>query len=118
MNASDKHLYNIGAVARLTQIHPETIRVWERRYGLVLPKRTETGRRMYDEKDIERLLLVKQLTALGHTVSGLSPLSNKELRERLTASQPPEITTRSQVLTPWRVLFIDEPLKKIGRAHV
>jgi DNA-binding transcriptional MerR regulator len=94
MNASNKYQYNIGAVARLTQIHPETIRVWERRYQLVVPERSDTGRRMYSNEDIGRLLLVKQLTELGNAVSGLANLSNEELRNRLTTSQSKEINTQ------------------------
>lgn len=35
--------YPIGVVSRLTKIHAETLRVWERRYGLVRPQRTERG---------------------------------------------------------------------------
>lgn len=111
MDASEKHQYNIGAVARLTQIHPETLRVWERRYELVVPKRTDTGRRMYDDKDIEKLLLVKQLTELGHAVSGLSNLTNEELRARLTASHTREVNTPPTALAPRRVFFADEALK-------
>ncbi len=91
MNAPNQHQYNIGAVARLTQIHPETIRVWERRYELVVPKRSDSGRRIYSDDDIERLLLVKQLTELGNAVSGLAKLSNQELRGRLTATESREL---------------------------
>jgi hypothetical protein len=116
MNASNKYQYNIGAVARLTQIHPETIRVWERRYQLVVPERSDTGRRMYSDEDIGRLLLVKQLIELGNAVSGLANLSNEELRNRLTTSQSKEINTQPHTNPPCRVLFIDEPLKiRLGR---
>ena len=116
MNAPNHHQYNIGAVARLTQIHPETIRVWERRYELVVPKRSDSGRRIYSDDDIERLLLVKQLTELGNAVSGVAKLSNQELRGRLTATESRELKHQARPGSPCRVLFMDEPLKiRLGR---
>ena len=86
MELINKHQYAIGVVARRTQTHPETIRVWERRYELIVPGRSETGRRLYSENDIAKLTLVKRLTELGHSVSSLAKLSNDELRDRLNAS--------------------------------
>jgi DNA-binding transcriptional MerR regulator len=47
--------YTIGVVARRTNIHPETLRVWERRYQMVVPQRNLTGRRLYSEDDILKL---------------------------------------------------------------
>jgi len=49
MEADHKHQFSIGVVARRTQMHPETLRVWERRYELIVPERTDTGRRLYSE---------------------------------------------------------------------
>lgn len=111
MKEFSKHQYNIGAVARLTQIHAETIRVWERRYELVVPERTDTGRRVYSEGDIERLLLVKQLTELGHAVSGLADLSNDSLKELLTSSQATHNINPPSASSPCRVVFADGALK-------
>ncbi len=116
MNVSNKHRYNIGAVARLTQIHPETIRVWERRYQLVSPGRSDTGRRLYSDEDIERLSLVKQMTELGHAVSGLARLSDQELRERLSTTQTNTPTSQAQLDSVCQVLIPDESLKiRLGR---
>lgn len=86
--ASSEQAYTIGIVARRTKVHPETLRIWERRYALVVPQRNDTGRRVYSEADIAKLSLVKQLTELGHPVGGLASLSVDLLRERLVAAQP------------------------------
>jgi len=93
--AISEQAYSIGIVARRTKVHPETLRIWERRYALVVPQRSDTGRRVYSEADIVKLSLVKQLTELGHPVGGLAILPVEALRERLAAALPaaPEITT-------------------------
>lgn len=47
--------YNLGVVIRETGIKPDTLRAWERRYGLPEPNRTEGGHRLYSEYDIEMI---------------------------------------------------------------
>jgi MerR family transcriptional regulator, light-induced transcriptional regulator len=84
MDSSLNYQHTIGMVARRTRIHPETLRVWERRYELIVPGRSETGRRLYSEQDILKISLVKQLTELGHPVSGLAKLSIEALKHQLS----------------------------------
>lgn len=45
--------YNLGVVVQETGINPDTLRAWERRYGLPNPDRSEGGHRLYSQKDIE-----------------------------------------------------------------
>ncbi len=45
----------IRDVARLTGVNPVTLRAWERRYGLIVPRRTPKGHRLYDESHIQRI---------------------------------------------------------------
>ena len=78
--------YPIGVVARLTNIHPETLRVWERRYGLVRPDRSGGGGRLYSDEDVRRLMLVKQLIDAGHPVRLVAPLSIDALQARVDAT--------------------------------
>ncbi len=109
---NDKHSYTIGVVARRTNIHPETLRIWERRYQLVVPDRNDTGRRLYSEDDIQKLSLVKQLTDIGHPVGGLADLSIPSLRSRLATAEASAPPAKTPVKTPQkcRVLFIGESL--------
>jgi DNA-binding transcriptional MerR regulator len=111
MELINKHQYAIGVVARRTQTHPETIRVWERRYELIVPGRSETGRRLYSENDIAKLTLVKRLTELGHSVSSLAKLSNDELRDRLNASLASEPSKYTEQLSKLRVVFANDALR-------
>ena len=111
MDLINKHQYAIGVVARRTQTHPETIRVWERRYELIVPGRSETGRRLYSENDIAKLTLVKRLTELGHSVSSLAKLSNDELRDRLNASLASEPSKYAEQLSKLRIVFANDSLR-------
>lgn len=75
--------YRIGAVSRLTGIPPDTLRVWERRYELVKPRRSEGGGRLYSHEDVTRLGLIKRLVDGGHAIGTIAELSMEQLRERL-----------------------------------
>ena len=111
MELTNKHQYAIGVVARRSQTHPETIRVWERRYELIVPGRSETGRRLYSENDISKLTLVKRLTELGHSISSLAKLSIDELRDRLTASLASEPSKYTEQISKLRVVFANDALR-------
>jgi CheY-like chemotaxis protein len=52
-------IYSIGAVARLLSITPGTLRTWEDRYGVISPKRSTGGRRLYSRDEVEGLRFVK-----------------------------------------------------------
>jgi DNA-binding transcriptional MerR regulator len=108
--------YTIGVVVRRTNIHPETLRVWERRYELIVPGRSDTGRRLYSEGDIRKLQLVKQLTELGHGVSSLAKLSSDELRERISASHHQGAQQEKRSTYKCRVAFVGDALRvRYGR---
>ncbi len=63
--ASHEPLYNIGAVARMTNIPVATLRIWERRYGFPHSARTPGGHRLYSERDVVGLRWVKARTEEG-----------------------------------------------------
>ncbi|MEA3639565.1 MAG: MerR family transcriptional regulator [Lamprobacter sp.] len=74
--------YRIGAVARLTGIPPDTLRVWERRYSVVEPIRSAAGTRLYSAEDVGRLTLIKRLVDNGDAISHVAPLTLPQLHER------------------------------------
>ncbi len=84
-----EHGHPIGVAAKKTGISPHLIRMWERRYAAVIPHRTETGRRLYSDNDIERLDLLKRATVEGQTISQIAQLSADQLRELI----PPDISS-------------------------
>lgn len=72
--------YTIAAVSRLTHLSPDVIRVWERRYQMVVPARDAAGARSYSEADVARLALAGAATRLGHPIRSLARLQDDEIR--------------------------------------
>lgn len=60
-----EELLTITAVARETGLSPDTLRVWERRYGFPKPLRNSSGRRGYPQEQIDRLRQIKRLVDAG-----------------------------------------------------
>lgn len=58
---ADRPLYMIGVAAQLAGVHPQTLRIYERKQ-LVNPQRSSGNTRLYSDADIERLRLIQQLT--------------------------------------------------------
>ena len=79
-----KRLYTIGVVARMFDIHPQTLRLYERE-GLLKPSRTEGNTRLYSEEDLQRLEFILFLTReLGVNLAGVDIILNmKEQMEEL-----------------------------------
>jgi MerR family transcriptional regulator, heat shock protein HspR len=64
-------VYMISVAAELAGMHPQTLRIYESK-GLLRPKRTPGGTRLYSEADVERLRLIQQLTTeLGLNLAGV-----------------------------------------------
>jgi MerR family transcriptional regulator, heat shock protein HspR len=80
-----KGAYMISAIAEMYEIHPQTLRLYERE-GLLLPSRSDGNTRLYTEEDIERLEVILQLTReLGVNLAGVEIILN--MREKMTAMQ-------------------------------
>lgn len=69
-NEETRAVYVISVAAQLAGVHPQTLRIYERR-GLVGPSRTGGGSRRYSDADIERLLHIGDLTAAGLNIEGV-----------------------------------------------
>jgi len=66
-----KPLYMIGVVADMLKVHPQTLRIYEKK-GLVRPSRTEGQTRMYSEDDVEEIARLLRLTRdLGVNLAGV-----------------------------------------------
>jgi len=80
----------IKVVSGRTGLTPEVLRVWEKRYGVVRPERTEGGQRLYSDQEIERLRLLRALTLEGRRIGEMSRLDTEELRALLIEDQDAE----------------------------
>jgi MerR family transcriptional regulator/heat shock protein HspR len=66
----DRPLFMISVAAELAGMHPQTLRVYERR-GLVRPQRSAKNTRRYSRRDVERLRRIQELTELGLNLAGV-----------------------------------------------
>jgi MerR family transcriptional regulator/heat shock protein HspR len=77
--------YMISAVAEMYNIHPQTLRLYERE-GLLVPSRTDGNTRLYGEEDLERLETILNLTRdLGVNLAGIEIILN--MRQRMQKMQ-------------------------------
>jgi MerR family transcriptional regulator/heat shock protein HspR len=81
----DRPRYMISVAADIVGMHPQTLRIYENK-GLIRPKRTAGNTRLYSEADIQRLLLIQQLTNdLGLNLAGVEQvLQLQDEVERMT----------------------------------
>ena len=71
--------YQIHQLEQMTGIKAHTIRIWEKRYGIIQPDRTDTNRRSYSEAQVRKLLNVSTLLSGGQKISKIASLSEDEL---------------------------------------
>lgn len=91
INLDSKDGFSMKVVSRRTGLSPHVIRVWERRYKAVGPSRSGTGRRLYNDADIERLSLLRSATEAGYSIGQIAHFSDEKLRELTTR---PDASTR------------------------
>lgn len=73
--------HSIRDLERITGVKAHTIRIWEQRYGLLNPERTDTNIRYYSSEDLKHLLNVVLLTSDGYKISKISKMSDQEIKE-------------------------------------
>lgn len=74
-------LFPIREVSRMTGINPVTLRAWERRYGLIEPKRTESGHRLYTRDDIQTVSRILEWIERGVAVSKVGRILAREQQQ-------------------------------------
>jgi len=94
--------YRVGIVSKMTGLSTHTLRMWEKRYAAVLPKRTDAGGRLYTDADVERLRLLHKLVQGGHSIGGIANLPDGDLRGMTAAAPATSIQTASQHLPELR----------------
>ena len=110
--AKSKAAYMISVVAEQYEIHPQTLRLYERR-GLVRPQRTAGKTRRYSQHDVERLQRIQQLTELGLNLAGV---------ERVLAMEEQlEVMQRQMLLLQQRLDeaadYMRQEVERVERSH-
>jgi len=85
-------MFTIKAVSQATGVSIETLRAWERRYGVVRPRRDPNGRRSYAPGDVIRLRKLREATERGHPISKLARVSDEELAGLVAAAAADDAT--------------------------
>jgi MerR family transcriptional regulator/heat shock protein HspR len=99
--------YMISTVAEMYDIHPQTLRLYERE-GLLKPSRTEGNTRLYTDDDIERLEFILSLARdLGVNISGIAIILQMRERMELMQKQMSEFVTYLQTEVANRVHAVD-----------
>ncbi len=83
--SSDRGVFMISVAAELAEMHPQTLRMYEQR-GLIEPKRSPKGTRLYSHEDVERLRRIQEMTCeWGMNLAGVERVF--ELEDRLARAQ-------------------------------
>lgn len=101
--------YPIQMVARLTGLSAHVIRIWEQRYRAVEPQRTATRRRLYSQREIERLNLLRDAIHAGHSIGQIAQLPTDKLGKLVAASPNLQAhAPRAAAEAPKSVSFLEE----------
>jgi len=79
--------YHIAELEQLSGIKAHTIRIWEKRYSLIEPERTDTNIRLYNDDQVRKLLNVSTLLSNGKKISKIALLTNIEINAHIAELQ-------------------------------
>jgi len=123
MNDSERAIYVISVAAELAGVHPQTLRIYERK-GLLRPQRTSGNTRRYSESDILILRRIQKLTSEGLNLAGVVrvmalELEIEESRALLedSAQELQALQDRLDVLTDERSALALVPLRDVRRVR-
>jgi DNA-binding transcriptional MerR regulator len=89
--------YSIKDLERLTNVKAHTLRIWEKRYGIVDPNRSDSNIRSYTDEDLKKLLNVSILNRHGIKISKIANMSVQELNQKIMEVIKPESDYLSQI---------------------
>ena len=90
MREQHRAVYVISVAAELAGMHPQTLRIYERR-GLLMPARTNGGNRRYSDVDIARLRRISQLASTGMNLEGIKHVMSLEEEVVILRAQVEEL---------------------------
>jgi MerR family transcriptional regulator/heat shock protein HspR len=97
--SSDRGVFMISVAAELAEMHPQTLRMYEQR-GLIEPKRSPKGTRLYSHEDVEKLRRIQQMTAeLGLNLAGVEKVLELEEQLERTRRRVASLERRRDELT-------------------
>ena len=91
--------YSIKDLEKLSGIKAHTLRIWEKRYGILQPERTDTNIRFYSDIDLRKLLNVSLLNKHGYKISLLSKMNDRDLNNSVLSVTQNEAASENQLDT-------------------
>lgn len=89
--------YSIKELERLSNIKAHTLRIWEKRYNLFEPTRTETNIRKYSDNDLKRLLRISTLSKSGIKISKIVSYSEETIAELVAKIEDEQILNEKRI---------------------
>jgi len=89
--------YSIKDLEKITGIKAHTIRIWEKRYGIVEPSRTQTNIRFYSDEDLRHLMNVAILNKYGYKISNIRSMSVAEVTQSVVELSNQDIDNDHQI---------------------
>jgi MerR family transcriptional regulator/heat shock protein HspR len=109
----NRGVFMISVAAELADMHPQTLRMYEQR-GLITPKRSPKGTRLYSWDDVERLRKIQQMTAeLGMNLAGVEKVLELEEQLQRVNRRVEQLEKRAERLQQ----DMDERLEQVRRSY-
>lgn len=90
-------IYSIKDIAKLTGVKAHTLRIWEKRYNLVNPRRTKTNIRYYTDEDLRHILNVCFLYKRGYKISKIAVMSQEVLKKKVAGYSNLDLDFEDQI---------------------
>lgn len=112
--------YSIKDLEHLSGIKAHTLRIWEQRYNIVTPQRTDTNIRYYNDEDLKRILNISLLKENGYKISKIAKLSVEELNHEVIkiTENSSDFTNQIQALTVAMIDFREERFEKVLTTNI
>ncbi|GAB4035364.1 MerR family transcriptional regulator [Spirosoma gilvum] len=111
--------YSIKDLEQLSGIKAHTLRIWEQRYAILAPQRTDTNIRTYDDQDLKLVLNIALLKDHGYKISEISKLSQEDLANEVLKISDKQLNYPDQIqaLTLAMIDLDEERFEKIMNAN-
>ncbi len=107
---SIKQTFSIKDLENLCGVKAHTIRIWEKRYNLLSPNRTDTNIRTYNLKSLQKLLNVTYLVNSGYKISRISKLNEQEINEYVR-SIVSDNSSKNQAINSFKISMLNYDLE-------
>lgn len=112
--------YSIKDLEKISGIKAHTIRIWEKRYNLISPKRTQTNIRQYSDEDLRKILNISILNRKGIKISHIARLDNQGICDKVNELSKSKIDTSTKVdqIVIAMMAFDEKKIEKIINASI